>query len=329
MSLFIRYLVVIAVLCGVYLLPHLFIGEFKTELHILLLIKLPICITAIIVGSCIASGSAALQTTLNNPLADPGIIGISSGASLVAAIFLVFVSASSASESENISSLFAHLQNYSLYYLPLMCFIGAALSGLLIYQLSKKTGGAIASVILAGIAISTLFSAVVGWIYLVAPPQSLQSLTFWLMGSLSYTNFTSLIIVLPIAGIALYLLMNKSSMLNLLYLGEQAAMSAGVNAKKIQSQIFILVAVLIGMSVSIAGSIAFLGLLVPHFVRQLHGYDNKQVIVYSAMLGSIVMLLCAIINEYFSNTAIPISMLTASIGAPLFIYIMLSRQHTR
>lgn len=322
-----RYLVLLVVLCGLYLLPNLFIGDFKTEWHIFVNIKAPICLTAILVGASICAGSAALQTTLNNPLADPGIIGISSGASLIAALFLVFVSSVGLNlETQgNTSAILSHLQSYTLYYLPLLCFVGACLSGFCIYTLSKKTGGSVSNVILAGIAISTLFSAVIGWIYLVAPPQALQTLTFWLMGSLNYTNYRSLILVLPIAAIALHSLYRLSSSLNLLYLGEHTAASVGANAKQIQNRVFMLVALLIGLSVSVAGSIAFLGLLVPHFVRRVHGYDNTLIIPYSAVLGSIVMLLCALVNEYLTATAIPLSMLTATIGAPLFIYVLLTR----
>jgi iron complex transport system permease protein len=294
-------------------------GESAVELHILHNIKLPILLTAVLVGSALAMGSAALQVTLNNPLADPGIIGISSGASLMAAIFLVLFSALGTMPQ-------AFLYQYSVFLLPLFCFIGACLSGALIYVVAKKIGHSVASFILAGIAISTVFSAVVGWIYLSAPPQALQSLTFWLMGSLSYTNYYSLLVAGALIVLALVSLLAMPKQLNLLYLGESAAKSAGVNTKTQQRKIFIIVAILVGVSVSIAGSVAFLGLLVPHAIRRLHGYDNKQVLVYSALLGSSVLLCCAIINEYLFSTAVPLSMLTASIGAPLFIYVLFANK---
>jgi iron complex transport system permease protein len=283
-------------------------GESVVELHILHNIKLPILLTAVLVGSALAMGSAALQVTLNNPLADPGIIGISSGASLMAAIFLVLFSALGTMPQ-------AFLYQYSVFLLPLFCFIGACLSGALIYVVAKKIGHSVASFILAGIAISTVFSAVVGWIYLSAPPQAL-----------SYTNYYSLLVAGALIVLALVSLMAMPKQLNLLYLGESAAKSAGVNTKTQQRKIFIIVAILVGVSVSIAGSVAFLGLLVPHAIRRLHGYDNKQVLVYSALLGSSVLLCCAIINEYLFSTAVPLSMLTASIGAPLFIYVLFANK---
>lgn len=300
-------------------MPGLFTGNQDIEWYILLHIKLPICLTAIAVGTSISVASAALQVNLNNPLADPGIIGISSGASLMAALFLVFVSSIGILPTQ---AIYAH----SIYLLPLFCFLGASISGMLIYFVAKKIGRAVASFILAGIAISTAFSAMVGWIYLVAPPQALQSLTFWLMGSLHYTNYTSLSLAIVLMAFGLIMLAKNTSQLNMMYLGEQSANAAGVNAKALQTKVFIYVALLVGVSVSIAGSIAFLGLLVPHAIRKLHGYDNRKVFLYAGLLGSIVIMLCALINEYLFDTAVPLSMLTASIGAPMFVYVLFNNK---
>ncbi len=184
-------------------------GNAELEWYIFVHIKLPILLTAIAVGASISVASAALQVNLNNPLADPGIIGISSGASLMAALFLVFVSSLGIMPTQ---ILYAH----SIYLLPVLCFIGACLSGILIYIVAKKIGHSVASFILAGIAISTAFSALVGWIYLVAPPQALQSLTFWLMGSLQYTNYQSLSVALPIMMFGLFMLAKSAAQLNIL-----------------------------------------------------------------------------------------------------------------
>lgn len=302
-------------------MPSLLQGDPALEWYILVHIKLPILLTAIAVGVSISVGSAALQVNLNNPLADPGIIGISSGASLMAACFLVFFSSLGLLPSQM-------LIINSVYVLPILCFIGASLSGFLIYALAQKIGHSVASFILAGIAISTAFSAVVGWIYLVAPPQALQSLTFWLMGSLQYTNYTSLSVVMPLMLFGIFMLARSAAQLNTLYLGQEAALTAGVAAKTLQTKVFFFVALLVGLSVSVAGSIAFLGLLVPHAVRKLHGYNNQVVFLFSGFLGAIVLTLCAVLNEYVFSTAVPLSMLTASIGAPVFIYVLFSKNKT-
>lgn len=279
-------------------------------------LKLPVLVTAIMVGTSIAAASACLQVLLRNPLADPGIIGISSGASLVAAAFIL-LSGTSFGAALGINAL-----SSSAYSLPILCFIGAFASSLLIFMLAKWMGGAVSSVILAGIAISTLCSALIAWMFLVAGPNQLQSLTFWIMGSLNNTTWQSLTFSMPIVVVSILVLFTLLKPLNQLYLGEQSATLAGVNTKRFQTQALLLVSLLVGVSVSVAGSIAFLGLLVPHFVRRLHGNNNQLVVPIAAILGAMVMVICAIVNAQFSNISLPISMLTASIGAPLFIYVM-------
>lgn len=310
------YVLVLACFVALYLLPDLISGHRPTlEWHILIELKVPVVLTAIAIGFSISIASAALQMSLNNPLADPGIIGVSSGASLMAAGFLVFLSSFGIVPN-------TWLINYSMFALPILCFAGAMTSGIIIYLLASKLSHAQSSFILAGIAISTAFSAIVGWLYIVAPAQAMQSLTFWLMGSLQYTNYSILSIALPIMLVACVVLLRMAKAHNLLYLGENNAESAGVNAKSLQARSFLCVALLVGASVSIAGSIAFLGLLVPHVIRKLHGFDNQKVFLFSGILGAIVMMICANINEYLFSSAVPLSMLTASLGAPAFIYVV-------
>lgn len=303
-------------LSTIYLVPPSY--QFNdVETHIFLQLKLPVLLTAIMVGAAIAAASACLQVLLRNPLADPGIIGISSGASLVAAIFILMA-------GTPIGLILGIGESLSLtLILPLMCFLGAFVSSLLIFAMAKWMGGAVSSVILAGIAISTLCSALIGWMFLIAPANRLQSLTFWLMGSLHNTTWQSVLLSLPIILISMAALFLRLRPLNQLYLGEEAAQLAGVNTKTFQTHMLLLVSILVGVSVSIAGSIAFLGLLVPHFVRRLHGHNNALVVPIAAIVGATVMVLCANINAHLSTISLPISMLTASIGAPLFIYVMI------
>jgi iron complex transport system permease protein len=319
-KLLIKYSLGLLLLCSLFVLPPSF--EFNSlELHILWQFKLPTLLTALLVGACIASASACLQVLLNNPLADPGIIGISSGASLMAASFILL-----AGTPIGIAVGLDSVNKEGINLLPVLCFVGAFISSLLIFTMARWMGGAVSTVILAGIAISTMCSAIIGWMFLIAPARQLQSLTFWLMGSFNNTNWQSLTVALPIAGICLTLLFLRQSRFNLLYLGEQSAQLAGLNTKRFQTTSLLLISVLVGLSVSIAGSIAFLGLLVPHFIRRMYGNDNTLVAPLAAIVGASVMVLCALINEQLSSVSLPISILTASIGAPLFIYVMLKNQ---
>ena len=287
------------------------------ERHILLQIKLPVLITAILVGSAIALSSATLQVLLRNPLADPGIIGISAGASLMAAVVLLTGSVSVS------SSQWASL---SYYVLPISCFVGAVVSSFLIFALARKLQASMSSVILAGIGISTIAGAFIGWLYLYAPPQSIKNLSFWLMGSLHNTNYISLIFATPLILLPAAILLCQTGKLNWLYLGASAAQLRGLEPKKFEKKLLILCALLIGTSVSIAGSIAFIGLLIPHFVRQFWGHDNRIVMPMSALLGASLLIFTASMNEWIFDFVVPVSMLTASIGGPLFIYSLLKQQ---
>ncbi|MBF7073169.1 iron ABC transporter permease [Glaciecola sp. MH2013] len=287
------------------------------EQHIFVHIKLPIMLTAILVGASISLSSAALQVLLRNPLADPGIIGISAGASLMAAIVLL---------TGALSASVSHFPALSYYLLPIACFIGALISSFLIFALAKKLRASMASVILAGIGISTVSGALIGWLFIYAPPQSIKNLSFWLMGSLHNTNFVSLAFAAPVLIVSAILLLARAKALNWLYLGQGAAQLKGLNPKLFEKQILILAALLVGTSVSIAGSIAFLGLLTPHFVRQIWGHDNRLVLPLSAIIGATILLATGVLNELLFDFVVPISMLTASIGGPLFIYSLLKQR---
>lgn len=276
-------------------------------------LRLPKVLTAIIVGGGLAVSAAILQVLLKNPLADPGIIGVTSGASLFAAIYLLVIS---------------H-QDWSLgiYGLPFMCFMGAFGSALLIHRLSLRFQGDSGSgVILAGIGISTLCGAIIGWLYFVSDAQSMRNLTFWLMGSLEQTNLSLVATISPVSFMILAYVVVNGRKLNWFYLGEISAQIAGVNAKRFFNVWLILSAVLVSVAVSLAGSIAFVGLLVPHFVRRIAGHDNRYVLHGSLLVGAILMLLILVINQLSNSVTLPVSMLTATLGGPAFIYALLRQE---
>ncbi|MGQ8366709.1 FecCD family ABC transporter permease [Glaciecola sp. 1036] len=314
-SLIVLCLSLIILSVGYLLLPY----ELDTGVgrHIFWQIKLPILLTAILTGSALSSSSAVLQVVLRNPLADPGIIGIASGASLMAAIYFAFVAVTGFADT-----LFTSAELLAVA-LPILCFIGAMLSSSLIFLFARRIGNNPAAVILVGIAVSTLFGALIAWLYLVLPPMQIQNLTFWLMGSLRNTTWLTLFVALPLIGCSFVLLLVRNKQLNWLFLGEQAAQLRGLDVRKFQSGTLLLVAILIGTSVAIAGSIAFIGLIVPHLLRLILGNDNRVIVPASGMAGAIVLVSCAIANEHIFATPVPLSMITASIGAPVFIYLLL------
>lgn len=289
------------------LFSHPAILSDPVEQHIFMQLSLPVLLTAILVGSALSMSSATLQVLLNNPLADPGIIGISSGASLSAGMLIVGgIIPSSA----------------LVWGLPVACFIGALLSSLLIFRLAQRLQLTHAAVILAGIAISTVCAAALAWLYLFGDAQATRNLTFWLMGSFEHTHYP----ILGIAGSALVfgmiLLLRERSHLNALYLGEHNAHLIGVEPRLLTRKLLIICALLVGVSVSVAGSIAFVGLLVPHILRRLLGRDNRLIIPLSGTVGAALMVLIVNINTALSGVILPVSLLTASIGGPIFIYVL-------
>lgn len=275
--------------------------------QILWQLRLPLVLCALMVGACLAVSSAFLQIMLNNPLADPGIIGISSGASLCAALYLL-----------GGSWLGIGMMQYGL---PLFSFVGAGLSTLLIYAIARRhllTSGS--AVILAGIAISTLSGGAVAWLYFFADAQSLRNLTFWLMGSLHQADLSLVLIILPAVVLLLTYALRQARALNWLYLGRTEAQVAGLDVTAFYPRMLLTCALLVGMAVSLAGSIAFVGLLVPHLLRQVFGFDNRIILPASALGGALLMLLVVLASLAFDGVAVPVSMLTATLGGPLFLY---------
>jgi ABC-type Fe3+-siderophore transport system permease subunit len=295
------------------------------ERYIVLNIKLPVVLTAILVGAAICVSAASLQVLLRNPLADPGLIGISSGASLVAACLILTGALSSITNtlSDYSATLSGFLQTYILAF---ACFVGAICSAFLIMKLAKRLMNTQSAVILMGIGISTIAGAIIGWLYLIAPPNAIKSLTFWLMGSLHNTDINMLLLVSPLFVLGIVYLLYSAKHLNLLYLDANSARLNGLNVEKFERKVLIVSAMLVGLSVSIAGSIAFLGLLVPHFVRAIIGHDNRHVLLMSVILGAAFLVLTALFNEVLFVNLVPLSMITASVGGPLFIVALLRQR---
>ncbi len=282
---------------------------------IFLYLRLPLVVTAAIVGAALSVSSACLQVLLRNPLADPGIIGITSGASLFAAIFLLLGS--------QVSITQLHI------WLPLFCFSGAVLSTFAIYLLSRKLPEMGNAVILAGIAISTLSGAIIAWLYLFSDAQSMRHLTFWLMGSLHQAGWDILLFAVPICLVAMIYLMRQAKPLNWYYFGASNAQLAGLDVKKFNRKLLFACALLVGIAVSIAGSIAFVGLLVPHLLRNFFGFDNRFILPASAICGALLLMLVVVVSDTATGFNIPVSMLTATLGGPVFFFSLLKLQRQR
>ena len=274
---------------------------------VLLQIRLPRIMLAMLVGSGLAIAGASLQGLFRNPMADPVLIGISSGASVTAVGVLVLLGGAG-----------------GYYVLNAASFSGACLSTVVVFRLAR-TGGrtVVAMLLLAGLAVNALCNALTGLITYSANNEQLRSVTFWLMGSLGGASWSSIVALLPFIIIPVVLLPFSAKALNAWSLGEQEAGDLGVDARKLKLRIMVLATLAVGASVAIAGIIGFVGLIVPHIMRTLSGGDHRRLLPDSALFGASLLVLADLVSRTMLAPAeLPIGIITAVLGTPLFIFLL-------
>lgn len=285
---------------------------------VFLAIRFPRVVFGLLIGAALGISGAALQGLFRNPLADPALIGVSSGATLAAVVVTVF--------GEKYFT--AATQALGIYLLPVSSFLGAFAVTVLVYRLSQYGGKTLVStLLLAGIAINALASALTGFTIFYASDAQLRSITFWTLGSLGGATWSSIYAILPFIGIALLVLPRTARALNIFALGETNAAHLGIRTERIKRSIIVLTALAVGASVAVSGIIGFVGLVVPHIVRMLIGPDNRYLLLSSAMMGAALMVIADIGARMLMNTAeLPIGILTSMIGGPVFLYILLKER---
>jgi len=277
-------------------------------------IRLPRVCLAVLIGAGLGIAGASLQGLFRNPIADSTLIGVTSGASLFA-VFVIMLNV----------KYFGILNEWvGVYGISFVAFLGAALTTFLVYQLSKFAGdGGVTTLLLCGIAINAFVGAVTGLMTYLADDAQLRSITFWNLGSLGGASWMSLLAVAPFVGISVFSLPYLSKSLNLLVLGESQAGSLGVNLKNLKRQVIILATLGVGASVAVAGTIGFVGLVVPHIIRTTFGPDHRTLLTGSALGGAIVLTLADTLSRTIvAPSELPIGILTALLGTPFFIYIL-------
>jgi len=270
-------------------------------------IRLPRTLLALIVGAAMGISGAALQGLLRNPLVDPGLIGASQGAALGAALVFYF-------------NLFSGLGALAT---PIAGLIGAALTLFILMGLSGSMARP-AIIIMAGLAISTLSSALLAVVLNFAPnPYAMQELVFWLLGSVSNRGLDNLAVLLPAFVIGSAMLLTQRKLLLGLSLGEQVADSMGLEVTRRGRYIVLGTALLVGSSVAVAGNIGFIGLVVPHLIRPLVGYRPDRLLLPSALVGAIVVLVAdMLVRQLPPERELKLGVLTALIGAPFFVWLV-------
>lgn len=285
---------------------------------VLFIIRTPRLLLGILVGAALGISGAAIQGIFRNPLAEPGLIGISSGASLFAVMVIAFESV-----------LFTGLASWIGYYLlAFAAFFGAGLTAFLVYQIASKDGRAnLTTMLLAGIAINAFAGALTGLMTYVASEQQLRTITFWMLGSLGGATWENLIATTPFIMISLIGLPFYGKSLNAFALGEMQADLLGMRAGYVKLWVIVFSTLAVGASVAVSGIIGFVGLLVPHMVRLLGGADYKYVLTGSMLMGAVVLTLADMISRIsVAPMELPIGVVTALLGTPVFLYILIKER---
>lgn len=293
--------------------------ENKIYYQVIMDIRLPRIILAVLVGIAFGISGAMMQTLFKNPLADPGLIGVSAGASAGVVIFMLF---------GNFLPNFLYDGFLSYLSLPFSAFLGAIITIFIIYKLSTVYNKvAVTVMLLAGIAINAMLGAIVGLFTYLSTEEELKSFTFWTMGSLADGNIKVIFTLIPIVLTTYLFAYNKKVELNLMLLGEDEARNSGVNAEKLKKMIILFVSLSIGASVAFCGIIGFIGLVVPHIARLIVGSNHKFFIPLSAILGAFVLLWAdSLSRTIIAPAELPIGIITAILGAPFFLWLLLKNR---
>lgn len=289
--------------------------ESTTLLHL----RLPRLLLAIGVGAALAVAGTAMQGLVRNPLADPGLIGLSSGAALAASAVMVL------GVALNLDPAIA-----GRWMLPIAAFLGAGIAALLVLNLAQYGGYTrVSTLLLAGLAINAVAGAGIGFLASIADDRALRSVTFWMFGSLARAGWLEIAIALPLLLIPVLALPREAAALNALLLGEAEAGHLGVDVERLKRRVMLLVILAVGVSVAAAGIIGFVGLIVPHLLRLQLGPDHRRLLPAAALGGALLLTVGDTLSRTLLAPAeLPIGILTALIGGPFFLILLLRYRHS-
>ncbi len=281
------------------------------ESLILFDIRLPRSLLAMLIGATLGLAGASLQGLLRNPLAEPGIIGISNGAALGAVIVFYY-----------------GIAGIAWFLLPLGGLIGALVAMIIIFLLVGQNRSII-TLILAGIAINAIGGAFIALaLNFAESPYAMQEIVFWLLGSVSNRSVNELYIAMPFMLVGWGMMLYCGRFLNALTLGEETAKSMGFNVARMRLVLILGVTASVGAAVSVAGNIGFIGLVVPHLIRPFVAYEPRRLLLSSAITGAILLLIADIVVQILSdNGEMKLGVITALVGAPFFLFLILKSRN--
>jgi len=272
-------------------------------------IRLPRVLMAALVGSALSVAGALFQALLRNPLADPYILGISSGSAVGAVLAMMFGLAATS------------------FGLPLASFAGALGTVVLVFNVGRMGRRVHTNtLLLAGVIFNAFFGAVLMFLISVARTEALHSIIFWLMGDFSFADFQGVALAFPyiIAGVILAYFLGRR--LNLILAGEEEALQLGVDVERIKKYAYVLASLVTAAAVSVCGLIGFVGLMIPHMIRLVLGSDHRLLIPAAALWGAIFLVVCdTLARTLLAPMELPVGVITAAFGAPFFIYLLKTR----
>ena len=264
------------------------------------------------VGASLGLSGASLQGLFRNPLADPGLIGVSAGAALGAALVIV------------LGSTYIPAYIFNTLALPISAVLGAALVISMLYFFTRGFGyQGITYMLLIGIAVNAFASVGIGILTFISTDSELRGLTFWTMGSFGGASWQIIIPALLVIIVSMCWMIPSSRKLDLLQLGEPEAYRLGINVQKLKFKVIVSSAITVGISVSLSGMIGFVGLVVPHLVRLLGGVNHSYLLPASAFLGATLMMTADLFSRLLIAPAeLPVGLITSAIGAPFFLWLI-------
>ncbi|NFS29210.1 iron ABC transporter permease [Clostridium botulinum] len=278
-------------------------------------LRLPRIVIGILVGTALAIAGTILQGVTKNDLADSGILGINSGAALFVVIYIYIMN----------GNIYDGISNMTIFTMPIVALSGAIFGAFLIYMLAWKNGINSSRLLLIGIGINVAFTSILTIFQLRFTTQEFNRVMAWTSGSIWGASWKYVLAVLPFILIFTLLTIYKARYLDVLNLGDEVATGLGVEVEKERRKLIIYAVILAGVATSVAGSIAFLGLVAPHIARKLVGPKHKKLILTSALVGSLILLIGdTIARNIIAPMELPVGIVVAIIGVPYFIYLMLS-----
>lgn len=287
------------------------------ERVILEAVRLPRTALGILVGAGLAVSGAMMQGLFRNPLADPGIVGVTAGAGLAAVAAIVL--------GGGILAPLAML--FGAQFLPLMAFFGGLTNTWLLYVIATRDGRtSTTALILCGIAIGALTGALLGLLIVVADDRQLRDITFWSLGSLGGATYGRVLSILPFISVVLLIIPFVARGLDALVLGDAAAFHMGIPVQRLKRIVIVAVAAACGSTVAVAGSIGFVGIVVPHLLRLAMGPSHRFLLPGSALGGGALLLIAdSVARTVAAPAELPIGVVTALFGAPVFLFLLVGR----